>query len=49
VRFEIGSGVEVSLNYAIRIEADKVMRAGVVPASSAPAPVISAPIITVEK
>ncbi len=49
VRFEIGSGVEVSLNQAIAIEAEKVLRAGMVPASSAPAPVITAPIVTVEK
>jgi hypothetical protein len=49
VRFDIGSGVEVSLNRAIGIEADKVMRAGMVPASSVPAPVIAAPVITLEK
>jgi hypothetical protein len=49
VRFEIGSGVEVSLNQPIAIEAEKVARAGVMPASSAPAPVITAPIVTVEK
>jgi type IV secretion system protein VirB10 len=49
VRFEIGSGVEVSLNQSIGIEAEKVTRAGVVPASSAPSPVITAPIVTVEK
>jgi type IV secretion system protein VirB10 len=49
VRFEIGSGVEVSLNRAIAIDADKVMRAGMFPASSVPAPVISAPIVTIQK
>lgn len=49
VRFEIGSGVEVSLNHAIAIEAEKVVRAGMMPASSAPAPVITAPIVTVER
>jgi len=49
VRFEIGSGVEVSLNHAIAIEAEKVMRAGVVPVSTVPSPVISAPIVTVQK
>jgi hypothetical protein len=31
------------------VEADKVMRAGMVPASSAPAPVIAGPIVTVQK
>ncbi|MCC6857788.1 MAG: hypothetical protein IT158_04470 [Bryobacterales bacterium] len=49
VRFEIGSGVEVSLNQAIAVEAEKVRSAGALPASTAPAPVISAPIVTVEK
>ncbi len=50
VRFEIGSGVEVSLNYAIAVDPEKVMRAGMVPASTAPAPVIAAPpIITIQK
>jgi hypothetical protein len=49
VRFEIGSGVEVSLNRAIAVDAEKVARAAAVPASSAPAPVITAPIVTVEK
>ncbi len=49
VRFEIGSGVEVSLNQPIAIEAEKVTRGGMVPASSSPSPIISAPIITVEK
>ena len=49
VRFEIGSGVEVSLNQAIGIEAEKVMRAGMVSASSPPAPVITAPVINVAK
>jgi hypothetical protein len=44
VRFEIGSGVEVSLNYAIAVEVDKVTRAGVVPASSVPSPVITTPV-----
>jgi hypothetical protein len=49
VRFEIGSGVEVSLNHAMAIDRDKVMRAGLVPVTNIPAPVISAPIVTVEK
>jgi hypothetical protein len=50
VRFEIGSGVEVSLNHAIRIQSDQVMRAGMLPASNAPAPVITGPpIVTVNK
>ncbi len=49
VRFEIGSGVEVSLNHAIAVDAHKVVQAGVVPASTAPAPVIAAPIVTVQK
>lgn len=49
VRFEIGSGVEVSLNRAIGIDGAKVMQAGVQPASNAPAPVIAAPIISVDK
>jgi hypothetical protein len=49
VRFEIGSGVEVSLNHAIGIDAEKVLRAGMVPASSTPAPVITAPVVTIEK
>jgi type IV secretion system protein VirB10 len=49
VRFEIGSGVEVYLNHAIAVESDKVLRAGPTSASSAPAPVISTPIVTVEK
>ncbi len=49
VRFEIGSGVEVSLNQAIAIDGEKVMRAGMVPVTNMPSPVISAPIVTVEK
>ncbi|MGE5487699.1 MAG: hypothetical protein ACM3ZB_07770 [bacterium] len=49
VRFEIGSGVEVSLNHAIAVEADKVMRAGAIPVTSTPAPVITNPVVTVEK
>ena len=49
VRFEIGSGVEVSLNQAIAVDSDKVTQSGMVPASSPPAPVIAAPIVTVEK
>jgi len=43
VRFEIGSGVEVALNRAIGVEREKVTRAGILPASDAPAPVITAP------
>ena len=43
VRFEIGSGVEVSLNRAIGVEEEKVTRGGMLPASHAPAPVIAAP------
>jgi hypothetical protein len=49
VRFEIGSGVEVSLNRAIGIDGGKVMKAGMLPASNMPAPVITAPIVSVEK
>jgi hypothetical protein len=49
VRFEIGSGVEVSLNQAIAIDGGKVMKAGMLPASNMPAPVITAPIVSVEK
>jgi hypothetical protein len=49
VRFEIGSGVEVSLNRAIGIDAEKVAKAAMVPASNQPAPVITAPIVTIEK
>jgi len=49
VRFEIGSGVEVSLNRAIGIDGEKVVKAGVLPASNTPAPVITAPIVTVER
>lgn len=49
VRFEIGSGVEVSLNQPIAVDAEKVMRGGMVPASSTPSPVITAPIVTVQK
>ena len=43
VRFEIGDGVEVSLNRPIAVDGEKVVRAGLLPASSAPAPVITAP------
>ncbi|MEO7649736.1 MAG: hypothetical protein ABIZ80_04660 [Bryobacteraceae bacterium] len=43
VRFEIGSGVEVSLNRAIAVEREKVTGAGILPASDAPAPVITSP------
>jgi hypothetical protein len=49
VRFEIGSGVEVSLNHAIAIDRDKVLRAGLFPVSNIPSPFISAPIVTVQK
>ncbi len=49
VRFEIGSGVEVSLNRAIAVEGEKVTRASMLPASNSPAPVITAPIVTVQK
>lgn len=49
VRFEIGSGVEVSLNQAIAIEGEQVMRAGLVPANNTPAPVISNPVVTIER
>jgi hypothetical protein len=49
VRFEIGSGVEVSLNHAIGIDGGKVMKAGMLPASNPPAPVIAAPLVSVEK
>ncbi|HWR52146.1 MAG TPA: hypothetical protein VN428_13630 [Bryobacteraceae bacterium] len=49
VRFEIGSGVEVSLNQPIAIEASKVMRAGLVPGTNMPAPALSVPIVTVQK
>jgi hypothetical protein len=41
VRFEIGSGVEVSLNRAIGVDGEKVTRSSALPASSAPAPVIA--------
>jgi hypothetical protein len=43
VRFEIGSGVEVSLNRAIAVDGEKAARPGLLPASSAPAPVIAPP------
>lgn len=43
VRFEIGSGVEVSLNQAIGIEGAEVTRAGMMPASVSPSPVIAVP------
>ena len=49
VRFEIGSGVEVALNRAIGIDGGKVMKAGMLPASNVPAPIITAPIVSVEK
>lgn len=51
VRFEIGSGVEVSLNRAIGIDGGKVMQPErLLPASNAPAPVIPpAPIVSVER
>jgi type IV secretion system protein VirB10 len=49
VRFEVGSGVEVSLNHAIAVDAAQVLRAGAVAASNAPAPVINPPIVTVER
>lgn len=50
VRFDIGAGVEVSLNHAIGIEAERVLRTGLVPASNAPAPVITAPtVVNVQK
>lgn len=49
VRFDIGSGVEVSLNQAIAVEADKVTRAGALPASTAPAPVITTPVVNVQQ
>lgn len=42
VRFEIGSGVEVALNRAMAVDGEKVMRASMLPASSPPAPVITA-------
>jgi type IV secretion system protein VirB10 len=40
VRFEIGSGVEVSLNRAMAVDVEKVSRGSMLPASTAPAPVI---------
>lgn len=43
VRFEIGSGVEVSLNQAIGIEGTEVMRTGMIPASNSPSPIIPIP------
>lgn len=49
VRFEIGSGVEVSLNQAIAIDGEKVMRTGMLPVTNLPSPVISTPIVTVQK
>jgi hypothetical protein len=49
VRFEIGSGVEVSLQRAIGIDGEKVMKAGMLPASNMPAPVITAPIVSAER
>jgi hypothetical protein len=49
VRFEIGSGIEVSLNRAIGIDGGKVMKAGMVPASNMPAPVITPPIVSRRK
>lgn len=49
VRFEIGTGVEVSLNHAIGIDGGKAMKAGMLPASNMPAPVIAAPIVSVER
>lgn len=50
VRFDIGSGVEVSLNRAIAVDEEKAVRAGMIPASSAPAPVITAaPVVRVER
>ncbi|HWQ53964.1 MAG TPA: hypothetical protein VN442_09775 [Bryobacteraceae bacterium] len=49
VRFDIGSGVEVSLNHAIAVEGEKVTRASMLPASNSPAPVITAPMVTVQK
>jgi hypothetical protein len=49
VRFDIGSGVEVSLNRAIGIDSAKVIRAGMLPASNMPAPVIPAPAVKSEK
>lgn len=48
--FEIGSGVEVSLNRAIGIDGAKVMRPEtLLPASNTPAPVIAAPVVSAEK
>src|SRR3954464_3704012 len=44
VRFEIGSGVEVSLNRAMAVDGEKVTGQGMLPASSAPAPVITPPV-----
>jgi hypothetical protein len=45
VRFEIGSGVEVALNRAIAVDGEKVTRGSMLPASNAPAPVISGPSV----
>jgi hypothetical protein len=49
VRFDIGSGVEVSLNQAIAIDPQQIARTGAFPVSSPPAPVISNPNITVKQ
>jgi hypothetical protein len=43
VRFEIGSGVEVALNRPIAVDGEKVTRGSIMPASTAPAPVITGP------
>jgi hypothetical protein len=43
VRFEIGSGVEISLNRPIAIEQEKVTRTGTLPASDSSAPMITGP------
>jgi hypothetical protein len=49
VRFEIGSGVEVALNQAIGIKGEEVAKAGAMPVTNMPSPVITAPIVTVQK
>jgi hypothetical protein len=49
VRFEVGSEVDVSLNYAIGIDPEKAMRPGGLPISNAMSPVITTPVVTVEK
>lgn len=49
VRFEIGSGVEVSLNQAIAVDASQVQRPSIMPASNVPAPLITQPVVTIEK